>query len=379
MSIFNSRYLDPVNDIPFKKVFMLHKHLCISLLNSLLPLEGRKITELDYLPRPLLPRIDSIGTALFDVRCVDDTGRQFLVEIQIYWSDSFKFCTRFDGPNISAKWFKEEELEKQVKALPKMGVSGSVFNEVPTVYSLNLLNIIFEKSPKMAEVYYHHYPVVNLKPTGKRIKGLELIFVELPKFKPTNKAERKFDEMWLRYFTEVSTDNNEAPPDLLEIKETREAIALLERYTYSEAEMYHYDRVIDAVWVEYARISDARKEARAKVAERNAIAEEKAAAAEEKAAAIEEITAAAKKFAAAEEKAAAAEEKAAVVEEIAAIAKKITAAEEKIAAAEAKAAEAAKRDAEEKRAFARKLKAMGAPADVIAETTGLSAAEIETF
>jgi len=34
------RYLDPKNDLMFKKVFGEHKHLCISLLNSLLKFEG---------------------------------------------------------------------------------------------------------------------------------------------------------------------------------------------------------------------------------------------------------------------------------------------------------------------------------------------------
>ena len=32
-------YLDPKNDLTFKRVFGEHKHLCISLINSMLPLE----------------------------------------------------------------------------------------------------------------------------------------------------------------------------------------------------------------------------------------------------------------------------------------------------------------------------------------------------
>ncbi|MDR1343384.1 MAG: Rpn family recombination-promoting nuclease/putative transposase, partial [Prevotellaceae bacterium] len=34
-----ARYLDPKNDLPFKKIFGEHKHLLISFLNALLPLQ----------------------------------------------------------------------------------------------------------------------------------------------------------------------------------------------------------------------------------------------------------------------------------------------------------------------------------------------------
>ncbi|MDR1097326.1 MAG: Rpn family recombination-promoting nuclease/putative transposase, partial [Tannerella sp.] len=41
-------YLDPKNDYAFKRIFGEHKHLCISLLNSLLPLdEANRIVEIE--------------------------------------------------------------------------------------------------------------------------------------------------------------------------------------------------------------------------------------------------------------------------------------------------------------------------------------------
>ena len=51
-----ARYLDPKNDLTFKRVFGEHVHLCKSLLNSMLPLEGdRKIVSLEYLPAEMTP------------------------------------------------------------------------------------------------------------------------------------------------------------------------------------------------------------------------------------------------------------------------------------------------------------------------------------
>ena len=57
------------------------------------------------------------------------------------------------------------------------------------VYDLNFVNDKFEKSKEMEDVYFHHYKMVNMMDTQKQIKGLEFLFVELPKFKPQNREE----------------------------------------------------------------------------------------------------------------------------------------------------------------------------------------------
>jgi len=44
------RYLDPKNDLTFKRVFGDHPHLLKSFLNAVMPLaEGKKIVSLEYL------------------------------------------------------------------------------------------------------------------------------------------------------------------------------------------------------------------------------------------------------------------------------------------------------------------------------------------
>lgn len=50
------RYLDPKNDLTFKKVFGKHPHLLNSFLNALLPLQAdEQIEHLEYLPAELVP------------------------------------------------------------------------------------------------------------------------------------------------------------------------------------------------------------------------------------------------------------------------------------------------------------------------------------
>lgn len=76
------RYLDPKNDLTFKKVFGQHPHLLISFLNALLPLDA-VILSVEYLPHELVPEIPVLKYSIVDVRCTDQNGRQFIVEMQM--------------------------------------------------------------------------------------------------------------------------------------------------------------------------------------------------------------------------------------------------------------------------------------------------------
>jgi hypothetical protein len=69
------RYLDPKNDLVFKKVFGGHANILISFLNALLPLEeGQIVTSIEYLPPELVPEIPIIKSSIVDVRCKDNNG-----------------------------------------------------------------------------------------------------------------------------------------------------------------------------------------------------------------------------------------------------------------------------------------------------------------
>ncbi|MDR1156675.1 MAG: Rpn family recombination-promoting nuclease/putative transposase, partial [Bacteroidales bacterium] len=85
-----ARYLDPKTDLTFKRIFGEHKHLCISLLNSLLPLEeSGRIVSIEYLSPEHAPHTPLGKDSIVDVKCMDATERFFIVEMQMYWSSLF--------------------------------------------------------------------------------------------------------------------------------------------------------------------------------------------------------------------------------------------------------------------------------------------------
>ena len=242
-----AHYLDPKNDLTFKRVFGEHKHLCMSLINSMLLLK-KPIVSIEYQTGELIPELsDVLKNTIVDVRCTDAEGRQFIVEMQLYWSESFRSRVLLNASKAYVM-----QLDKATE-----------FKLLQPVYALNFVNETFEKSPEMKDEYYHYYKIVNIKNTEKQIEGLEFVFVELPKFKPQNRAERKLHDLWLRFLTEINENTKEIPQELLDNELTREAVSYMEKAAYSKEQLATYDKWKIAAMTERSAINDAKAEGKA--------------------------------------------------------------------------------------------------------------------
>ena len=251
-----ANYLDPKNDLTFKRVFGQHKHLCISLINSMIQFES-PIVSIEYATGELIPELANVlRNTIVDVRCTDSNGRQFIVEMQMYWSESFKSRVLL---NASKAYIMQLDKAKD-------------FALLQPVYALSFVNDTFEKDFAMANEYFHHYKIVNIKDTDKQIKGLEFIFLELPKFNPQGRAEKKLQDLWLRFLTDINEETIEVPKELLDNKLTREAVEYMKRAAYTKEELEAYDKWKIDIMTERSAINDARKEGR--VEERLEIAKE---------------------------------------------------------------------------------------------------------
>jgi len=229
---FVMNYLDPKNDLTFKKVFGQHPHLLKSFLNAILPLpEGSFIQSLEYLPADMAPENPLQKYSIVDVRCKDNRGRQFIVEMQMHWTTGFMQRVLFNASKAYVR-----QLDKSFK-----------FKSLQPVYALSLLNENFQ--PDKPE-YYHHYQIVNIEDTDQQIEGLEFVFVELPKFKARNLTEKKLQVLWLRFLTEIDESTIDTPGDLLENTEITEALENLKTSAFTQAELDAYDKYWDNIRVE---------------------------------------------------------------------------------------------------------------------------------
>src|SRR5580700_534993 len=205
-----SKYLDPKTDIVFKKIFGQHPHLLKSFLNAVLPLPTDGLIEsLEYLPSEQVPAIPSFKYTIVDVRCTDQQGRVFIVEMQIQWTTSFMQRMLFNASKAYVT-----QLDK-----------GENYELLRPVYGLGLINTTFDE---VETDWYHHYKIVNVQKPVKEIKDLQLVFVELPKFKAQRYSDKKLQILWLRFMAELNEKSNQAPSELLQVPEIKQALDLAE-------------------------------------------------------------------------------------------------------------------------------------------------------
>ncbi|MDR1284206.1 MAG: PD-(D/E)XK nuclease family transposase, partial [Opitutaceae bacterium] len=121
------------------------------------------------------------------------------------------------------------------------------------VYVLSFVNDIYDRTPETGGEYYHRYALMHEGHPGRRIEGIELIFVELPKFKPQRRAEKKFEQLWLLFLTAINDTTQEPPKELLATKETKKALDCLERAAYTPGQLRTYDGYWDAIRLERSR------------------------------------------------------------------------------------------------------------------------------
>lgn len=235
------RYLDPKNDLTFKKIFGQHPHILIDLLNNLLPLpEGQVIVSLEYLSPEQVPEIPLFKNSVVDVKCRDQHDRTFIVEMQMLWTDSFMSRVVF---NASKAYVRQLNLGQKYKVLQP-------------VYALSLVDETF----RPGEAYYHHYQIANLHQPEDCLPDMTFVFVELPKITADNLPPELNRALWLRFFREIEDGRTDTPEGLAQNERIREALEYLRESAFTPAELAYYDQYWDSVSRERSIREDAEAE-----------------------------------------------------------------------------------------------------------------------
>lgn len=236
-----TRYLDPKNDLTFRKIFGERPHLIKSFLNSVLPLdEGQLIETVEYLEPELIPELPNLKRSVVDVHCTDNFGRYFIVEMQMYWTNAFKKRMLFNTGKAYVRQLK----------------GGGKYRDLKPVYGLSLVDDVFHTSDELKSTWYHHYRLVHSQQSDEKIEGLELIFIELPKFKAQNFTDKKLQTLWLRFLTEIDESTSDVPMDMVSVEEIKEALECVNQSAFNEAEMLYYDQYWDAIRIEKAALEE---------------------------------------------------------------------------------------------------------------------------
>jgi predicted transposase/invertase (TIGR01784 family) len=233
-----TRFLDPRTDIVFKRIFGEHPEILCEFLNGMLPFEDDSefIVSLEYLPGEQVPDIPLFKNSIVDVRCKDAGGRQFIVEMQMAWTNAFLQRVLFNASKAYVR-----QLEK-----------GENYEALCPVYGLSLLDDTFDKD---SEGYYHDYRIVEVGRPEKVLEGLRLVFVELPKYRESRPQEaRKLRWAWLKFLKEAASVGKQGHPTADEFRQQvgitgplRQALEISEECGFTPEQLERYDAFWDAV------------------------------------------------------------------------------------------------------------------------------------
>ncbi|MEI7911355.1 MAG: Rpn family recombination-promoting nuclease/putative transposase [Verrucomicrobiota bacterium] len=198
--------------------------------------ESEFITSLEYLPGEQVPDIPLIKNSIVDVRCKDASGRQFIVEMQMAWTNAFLQRVLFNASKAYVR-----QLEK-----------GERYEMLCPVYGLSILDDTFDPDP---DTYYHDYRIVESGKPERVLEGLRLVFIELPKYRESHPKEaRKLRWAWLKFLQEAGNAGTQGHATVEEFREEvgiteplRQAMSIAEECGFSPAQLQHYDSFWDAV------------------------------------------------------------------------------------------------------------------------------------
>ncbi len=236
-----TRYLSPKIDLVFRKIFGQHPNILMSFLNATLPLpEGRYITELTYLPADEVPAIPSFKHTIADVKCKDQTGDIFIVEMQIQWTASFAKRLLYGASRAYVHQLRRGEPYRGLNRVLGVGLIDAVFDET-------------------SDEWYHHYRFKHETDATKSLDDVQLLFIELPKFQPQSLTDKKMQVLWLRFISELNEETREVPQEWLEVPEIQEALTLAQEAAYTPEELASYETYWDSVSTQKSYVHDAEK------------------------------------------------------------------------------------------------------------------------
>ncbi|MFO7641379.1 MAG: Rpn family recombination-promoting nuclease/putative transposase, partial [Candidatus Competibacteraceae bacterium] len=211
------RYVDPLTDFGFKKIFSEPpgQPLLVSLLNDVLalpePVARVRVRNLEQLPDAPAQR-----RMVYDLLCVDQLKRAILVEVQ----------------RAGQTYFKDRTLFYASHLVRRQGQAGTEWNyRLRPVYVIAILNAVLSKTVLRR---------VTLKDEANEVfyDKFGLVFIELPCFtKTVDQLDTHLDQ-WL-YFLKHAGEL-EVMPTIFKGDVIERAFTMAELYAMSEEDRERY-------------------------------------------------------------------------------------------------------------------------------------------
>jgi len=360
------KFIDVRTDFAFKKVFGSEesKDILISFLNAILDFGENPIVDLTIINPYQMPSIYGLKETYVDIKAQLENGTTVIIEMQAYNQTGF-------GQRILSNLAKAYSTQLQV---------GDQYMEHHPVIALTVTDFIMFKEEKLASSVITHFQFIE---TSHSIyfpdNEMEMVFVELPKFKKTESELVSTADKWL-YFIKQAGQLTTIPQALALDETINHAlkVANIAGLTLTESDIQEKK----ARWLADQKEAEERRK-KAEAEKQAAVEKAKKAEAEKQAALSEKQAALSEKQAALSEKQVALSEKqAALSEKQAALSEKQVALEKLAQAETEKQAALEKLEKAEKLAklqIAKQMRQANVDIALIMQVTGLEKGDISDF
>ena len=217
------KFINPRTDYAFKKIFWSEtsKDILISFLNAILDFSGTKneIEEVEILDPYNAPKIKWLKDTYLDVTVYTKWWKTIIIEMQV----------------LNVKWFDKRVLYNLCKKYANQIDEWEDYLKLKPVIALTITDfVMFEE---LSEKQYISKHIIKEKESNKIYNGdLELVFLELPKFKKSLEELKTIQDKWIYFMREVD-DMKVEPENYKKEKAFNHAFKIASTIWLSEEEL----------------------------------------------------------------------------------------------------------------------------------------------
>lgn len=248
MEIRTARYINPLTDFGFKKIFG-DEDIMRDFLNDIVEPKS-PIVKVTFLDKEMTPETKYERGIIYDMRCLLDSGEEVIVEMQ----------------NRGQDYFKDRICYYMARAISSQGDRGDddwKF-QIHAVYGVFFMNFhLKDRKPDEEISDIRHIALADVDSHQLFSEKLQLWLIELPRYRKMSEYDCKTNkDYWLYTLTHLETMNNNVPFQTQKpIFHKLENIADMAKLTREERDYYHVS--LDAFRTNLAVMDHERNEGRA--------------------------------------------------------------------------------------------------------------------
>ncbi|MGB7894299.1 MAG: Rpn family recombination-promoting nuclease/putative transposase [Microcoleus sp.] len=218
-------FINPKTDFAFKKIFGSEnsKDILISFLNALLYDSQPTIESLQILDPYSAPRIRGLKETYLDVKAKLNDGTSVIIEMQVLNVEAFEKRILYNAAKAYSTQL--ETAEQYVLLNPVIALTITDF-EMFEDFSKVISRFVLKEREFLSD--YLSYDI-------------ELVFVELPKFKKGLNELETLTDKWL-YFLKTARDLNAVPETMEAVPEINKAFAIASKANLNRDELEDLER-----------------------------------------------------------------------------------------------------------------------------------------